>query len=74
MCLLLGASGVGKTLLVKRLQTILPRRARAREWGVGCSQGGAGLGAPGRGGFPGRGPAAARLPCLALGILDRAHS
>ncbi|XP_059990012.1 ADP-ribosylation factor-like protein 16 isoform X2 [Lagenorhynchus albirostris] len=26
MCLLLGATGVGKTLLVKRLQTILPRR------------------------------------------------
>lgn len=27
MCLLLGATGVGKSLLVKRLQTILPRRA-----------------------------------------------
>ncbi|KAM9209355.1 LOW QUALITY PROTEIN: ADP-ribosylation factor-like protein 16 [Dugong dugon] len=27
MCLLLGAAGVGKTLLVKRLQDILPRRA-----------------------------------------------
>jgi GTPase SAR1 family protein len=26
MCLLLGAAGVGKTLLVKRLQNILPRR------------------------------------------------
>lgn len=25
MCLLLGATGVGKTLLVKRLQDILPR-------------------------------------------------
>lgn len=35
MCLLLGASGVGKTLLVKRLQNILPlpvgRRARAGQ-------------------------------------------
>lgn len=28
MCLLLGAAGVGKSLLVKRLQTILQRRAR----------------------------------------------
>lgn len=27
MCLLLGVTGVGKSLLVKRLQTILPRRA-----------------------------------------------
>ncbi|KAF4012798.1 hypothetical protein G4228_003924 [Cervus hanglu yarkandensis] len=31
MCLLLGATGVGKTLLVKRLQTILPR------WAVGTN-------------------------------------
>ncbi|XP_065754008.1 ADP-ribosylation factor-like protein 16 [Phocoena phocoena] len=31
MCLLLGATGVGKTLLVKRLQTILPRRLSSRD-------------------------------------------
>lgn len=30
MCLLLGAAGVGKTLLVKRLQNILPRRVGRR--------------------------------------------
>lgn len=46
MCLLLGASGVGKTLLVKRLLTILPRRAGGQEEGgrglvpgSGCSRG-----------------------------------
>ncbi|XP_023584929.1 ADP-ribosylation factor-like protein 16 [Trichechus manatus latirostris] len=47
MCLLLGAAGVGKTLLVKRLQNILPRRA-----------GGGG----GRRGVPPVGPAG-DLPC-----------
>ncbi|KAM5274211.1 ADP-ribosylation factor-like protein 16 isoform 1-T1 [Ctenodactylus gundi] len=31
MCLLLGAAGVGKTLLVKRLQNILPRRLCSRD-------------------------------------------
>ena len=35
MCLLLGATGVGKTLLVKRLQTILPRRVE----GMGVRRG-----------------------------------
>lgn len=59
MCLLLGATGVGKTLLVKRLQTILPR------WAVGKG-GPEGRGDPRgadgeRGG--GRGPAGA--PSLA---------
>ncbi|OWK13996.1 hypothetical protein Celaphus_00001516 [Cervus elaphus hippelaphus] len=35
MCLLLGATGVGKTLLVKRLQTILPRWALSSRDGKG---------------------------------------
>lgn len=37
MCLLLGATGVGKTLLVKRLQTILPRGVMGP--GAGCARG-----------------------------------
>ncbi|CAK7291201.1 hypothetical protein VULLAG_LOCUS1718 [Vulpes lagopus] len=43
MCLLLGAAGVGKTLLVKRLQTILPRGA-----GPGVAVGGLGPRGAGR--------------------------
>ncbi|ELW68204.1 ADP-ribosylation factor-like protein 16 [Tupaia chinensis] len=35
MCLLLGPAGVGKTLLVKRLQNILPRRAGGCRTGKG---------------------------------------
>lgn len=42
MCLLLGAAGVGKTLLVKRLQNILPHRVG----GPGPGQGGGRTGVP----------------------------
>lgn len=42
MCLLLGAAGVGKTLLVKRLQNILPHRVG----GPGPGQGGGLTGVP----------------------------
>lgn len=72
MCLLLGASGVGKTLLVKRLLNILPRRAGARSGGgrgpvraSGCSRGSED-GVPGAGCWVGRaGPAAASVLCPA---------
>lgn len=40
MCLLLGATGVGKTLLVERLQTIFQCWARG-PGGLGCGWGGA---------------------------------
>lgn len=39
MCLLLGASGVGKTLLVKRLQNILPGRREGRRGAPGAGVG-----------------------------------
>lgn len=42
MCLLLGAAGVGKTLLVKRLQNILPHHVG----GPGPGQGGGFTGVP----------------------------
>lgn len=49
MCLLLGATGVGKTLLVKRLQPILPRGAGVTgigDWGdAGGERGGGSSGA-----------------------------
>ena len=62
MCLLLGATGVGKSLLVKRLQTILPCRAGG---GGGGERGGV---RRGRSGW-GRGPAGE--PSLApLRVLD----
>ncbi|KAM9598012.1 LOW QUALITY PROTEIN: ADP-ribosylation factor-like protein 16 [Trichechus inunguis] len=54
MCLLLGAAGVGKTLLVKRLQNILPRRAG---------------GGSGRRGVPPVGPAGS-LTAAQLSALD----
>lgn len=40
MCLLLGPSGVGKTLLVKRLLTILPRRRGSGGGRAGAGRGG----------------------------------
>ncbi|KAM4844069.1 LOW QUALITY PROTEIN: ADP-ribosylation factor-like protein 16 [Thomomys bottae] len=62
MCLLLGAAGVGKTLLVKRLQNIL--RGPARGQGRGRAGGG-----PGSRG-PARGPPSAALASLTLAQLS----
>ncbi|KAB1266452.1 ADP-ribosylation factor-like protein 16 [Camelus dromedarius] len=84
MCLLLGATGVGKTLLVKRLQTILPRQAGGIGAGGLRGYGGAGgergRGLPGLeasgprstwgGGRPGQGRASAPSSAR-LGVLDR---
>ncbi|XP_074200096.1 ADP-ribosylation factor-like protein 16 isoform X2 [Camelus bactrianus] len=84
MCLLLGATGVGKTLLVKRLQTILPRQAGGIGAGGLRGYGGAGgergRGRPGLeasgprstwgGGRPGQGRASAPSSAR-LGVLDR---
>lgn len=76
MCLLLGATGVGKSLLVKRLQTILPRRAgggggpegRGDPRGAGGERVGVRRGPSGWGGGPAGAPSLAHstvLDCLA---------